>query len=536
MMMTIARQIRALALSGISALALLATSAVAPVAAAAPAKVLRVAPHADLSLLDPMFASIVITREYALMVYETLFAWDANLQPRPQMVDSWTTSPDGLVWRFNLRDGLRFHSGEPVTTSDVIASLKRWMQRDIVGQKLGAAAASLDRIDDKTFEIKLKQPVGYMLFALGSGIGQIPAIMRAKDLEGDPAKPVTTAIGSGPFMLNKAETVSGSRVVFDRNTNYVPRQEPASGLAGGRVAKVDRVEWKFTPDPATAAAALQNGEVDIWEQPTLDLVALITRNPQVKVKPLSKLSNQAMLRPNSLYPPFNDPRARLALAYLTDQADVLAGGFGDEKWWKNCASFFICGGPFGTQSGTDAFGKPNIELAKKLLAEAGYKGEKLVMMSSKDIAPIGQMAEVVADELTKAGVNVDLIWSDWGSVTTRQINRGPPAQGGWNLFVTTASGPTMHSPLTNIGTNMSCDQKNFAGWPCDDEAEKLRQAFLDAPDDASRQGAVEALHKRLAEMQPYRVLGQYDQPIAFRSNVTGLLESPVVVYWNVEKQ
>ncbi|SEE14402.1 peptide/nickel transport system substrate-binding protein [Rhizobiales bacterium GAS191] len=536
MMMTVARQIRALALSGISALALLATSAVAPVAAAAPAKVLRVAPHADLSLLDPMFASIVITREYALMVYETLFAWDANLQPRPQMVDSWTTSPDGLVWRFNLRDGLRFHSGEPVTTSDVIASLKRWMQRDIVGQKLGAAAASLDRIDDKTFEIKLKQPVGYMLFALGSGIGQIPAIMRAKDLEGDPAKPVTTAIGSGPFMLNKAETVSGSRVVFDRNTDYVPRQEPASGLAGGRVAKVDRVEWKFIPDPATAAAALQNGEVDIWEQPTLDLVALITRNPQVKVKPLSKLSNQAMLRPNSLYPPFNDPRARLALAYLTDQADVLAGGFGDEKWWKNCASFFICGGPFGTQSGTDAFGKPNIELAKKLLAEAGYKGEKLVMMSSKDIAPIGQMAEVVADELAKAGVNVDLIWSDWGSVTTRQINRGPPAQGGWNLFVTTASGPTMHSPLTNIGTNMSCDQKNFAGWPCDDEAEKLRQAFLDAPDDASRQGAVEALHKRLAEMQPYRVLGQYDQPIAFRSNVTGLLESPVVVYWNVEKQ
>jgi peptide/nickel transport system substrate-binding protein len=534
-MMMIAKQLRALAVSGVAALALLNAST-APGEAASSPKILRVAPHADLSLLDPMFASIVITREYALMVYETLFAWDANLQPRPQMVDSWTTTPDGLVWHFTLRDGLRFHSGEPVTTGDVIASLKRWMQRDVVGQKLGASTASLDRIDDKTFEIKLKQPVGYMLFALGSGIGQIPAIMRAKDLEGDPAKPVTTAIGSGPFKLNKAETVSGSKVVFDRNGDYVPRQEPASGLAGGRVAKVDRVEWTFIPDPATAAAALQNGEVDIWEQPSLDLVPLVTRNPQVKVKALNKLSNQAMLRPNSLYPPFNDPRARLALAYLTDQPDVLAGGFGDEKWWKACTSFFICKGPYGTEAGTEALRKPNIELGKKLLAEAGYKGEKLVMISSKDIAPIGQMAEVVADELTKAGVNVDLIWSDWGSVTTRQINRSPPAQGGWNLFVTTASGPTMHSPLTNIGTNMSCEQKNFAGWPCDDEAEKLRQVFLDAPDDASRQSAVEVLHKRLADMQPYRVLGQYDQPIAFRSNVEGLLESPVVVYWNIAKE
>jgi len=534
-MTTIAKRLGALFLAGLPALALTAGSP-ARLEAATPPKVLRVAPHADLSLLDPMFASIVITREYALMVYETLFAWDSNLQPRPQMVDTWTTSPDGLVWRFTLRDNLRFHSGEPVTTTDVIASLKRWMQRDVVGQKLGASTASLDRVDDKTFEIKLKQPVGYMLFALGSAIGQIPAIMRAKDLEGDPTKPVTTAIGSGPFKLNKAETVSGSRVVFERNADYVPRNEPADGLAGGRIAKVDRVEWTFILDPATASAALQNGEIDIWEQPSLDLVSLVTRNPQVKAKPLSKLSNQAMLRPNSLYPPFNDPRARLALAYLTDQPDVLAGGFGDEKWWKSCTSYFICNGPYGTEAGTDAFRKPNVELAKKLLAEAGYKGEKLVMVSSKDIAPIGQMAEVVADELTKAGVNVDLIWSDWGTVTTRQINKNPPAQGGWNLFVTTASGPTMHSPLTNIGTNMSCDQKNFAGWPCDEEAEKLRQAFLDAADDGARHGAAETLHKRLAEMQPYRVLGQYDQPIAFRSNVSGILESPVVVYWNIDKQ
>jgi peptide/nickel transport system substrate-binding protein len=102
------------------------------------------------------------------------------------------------------------------------------------------------------------------------------------------------------------------------------------------------------------------------------------------------------------------------------------------------------------------------------------------------------------------------------------------------MFVTGASGPTMHHPLTNLGTNMACDRKNFAGWPCDEEAEVLRQAFLDA-DEAARPAALEKLHRHLAEVQPYRVLGQYDQPVALRTNVTGLLSSPVIVYWNIDK-
>ncbi len=501
--------------------------------AAAEDKVLRVVPHADLTQLDPVFASIVITREYGLMIYEELFAWDSRLQPKPQMVENWTTSPDGLTWRFTLRDGLKFHDGQVVTTADVIASLKRWMGRDLVGAKVAAALASIDPVDAKTFEMKLKKPYPMLLFALGSGIGQIPVIMRAKDLEGDPSKPVTTSIGSGPFRFNQAARISGALTVFDRNPDYVPRSEPADGLSGGRLAKVDRVEWRVMPDPATAAAALQNGEVDIWEQPSLDLLPLLSQKSGVKIQRLTELSNQTMLRPNSLYPPFDNPKARLALAYIINQTDVMAAGFGDEKYWRQCNAYYICGGPYGTAVGTEDF-KPDIAKAKALLAEAGYKGETLVFPSTHQIAWIGQMAEVVADELKQAGVNVDVVWADWGTTAARQSNQGSPSAGGWNLFVTGASGPTMHHPLTNLGTNMSCDRKNFAGWPCDEQAEALRQAFLDA-DDASKPAALEKLHRYLAQVQPYRVLGQYDQPVALRSNVNGLLTSPVIVYWNIDK-
>ena len=495
--------------------------------------VLRVVPHADLTLLDPGWSPIVITRQYGLMVYEQLFAWDSKLEAKPQMVQSWTTSPDGLVWRFTLRDGLKFHDGQPVTTADVVASLKRWMGRDLVGTKLAASTAAVEAVDARNFEIKLTRPYPAMLFSLGSGVALIPVIMRAKDVEADATKPISTAIGSGPFRFNHAARISGALTVFDRNTDYVPRSEAPDGLTGARLAKVDRVEWRVIPDASTAAAALQAGEVDIWEQPALDLLPVLARNPAIKLEKLTELSNTTMLRPNSLHPPFNNPKARLALAYIVNQRDVMAAGFGDEKYWQTCNSFYVCGGPNGSLAGAETLG-PDLAKARALLAEAGYNGEKLTFTATTEIAWIGRMAEVIADNMRKAGMNIDLVIADWGTTAARQSNRNLPAQGGWNLFATGASGPTMHHPLTNIGTNMGCDGKNFAGWPCDVESEKLRQAFLDA-DAAGRPAALEKLHRRLAEMQPYRVLGQYDQPVALRRNVSGLLSSAVIVYWNLSK-
>ena len=514
------------------ALAMLLSCAAAQ-AQPAPPKVLRVVPSADLTQLDPGFASIVITRIYGLMIYETLFAWDSKLQPKPQMVKNWSTSEDKLSWRFTLRPGLRFHDGQRVTTADVIPSLQRWMLRDVVGQKLAASVGGMVALDADSFEIRLTRPYPALLFSLGSGIGQVPIIMRAQDLAGDPAKPITTAIGSGPFKFNAALRVSGALTVFDRNPDYVPRDEPPDGLAGGRRVKVDRVEWRVIPDAATAVAALQAGEVDVLEQAALELVPLLRRNKAVQVRRLTDLSTQAMLRPNALYPPFNDPRARLALALIVNQADVMAAAFGDAENWSACRAYFICGSPNGTLAGMQAL-KPDLARAKALLAEAGYKGETLVFPSTREIAWIGQAAQVVADEMKQAGLNVEIAWGDWGTTAGRQSNRAAPDKGGWNLFVTGASGPTMQSPLTNIGTNMNCNGRNFPGWPCDEEAERLRQAVLDA-DDTSRPAALDTLHAHLATVQPYVVLGQYEQRVALRGNVTGFLESPVMLYWNLDK-
>ncbi|UFN50596.1 ABC transporter substrate-binding protein [Roseomonas sp. OT10] len=500
-----------------------------------PNRVLRIAPSADLRTLDPVAASIVITRIHGMMIYESLFAWDSKLESKPQMVDQAELSPDGLTWTFRLREGLRFHDGQPVTTRDVIPSLNRWMARDTLGGKLRGDVAGMAALDERRFTLTLKRPTGLVTFALGSAVGNIPAIMREQDATSDPAVPITATVGSGPFRFNRDAWRQGALVVYDRNTDYVPRAEPADGLAGGRVVKVDRVEWHVMPDPMTAANALQTGEIDLWEQPAQDILPTLSRARDVRIANYAPLPNQALLRPNSMQPPFDKPLARQALALATDQGDFLAAGFGEERWWKRCNAYFVCGGPNGTTAGTERFAAPNLDAARKLLADSGYRNEPVVIITASDVPWMARMAEVAADSLRRIGANVDLQFMDWGTVGTRLRNQGPAAQGGWSLFVTSASGATMQSPATNLGTNMSCERA-WVGWPCDAEAERLRAAAIDAPDAAARATAVEALHRRLAEQQPYRLLGQYDQPYAHRANVTPVLQAPVMVFWNVEKR
>jgi len=509
------------------ALALLALAAAVPARAET---VLRVAPITDVQLLDPVYGTAWVNVVAGAMIYESLFAPDSKLEPKPEMVQTWSTSPDGLVWTFTLRDGLRFHDGQPVTTADVIPSMQRWMK--LTNNALLPITTKLEAKDDKIFTWTLSKPFPLMLDLLAAVPSRFPAIMRARDLA-DPDKPVTSGIGSGPFKWNAALRVGGSRAVFDRNPDYVPRPEPADGLAGGRVVHVDRVEWDVIPDPATVAAALEHGEIDLWERPSIDTVDLLRRDKSITLQKLTPIATQTMFRPNALYPPFNDKRAREALNYIFDQADQMTAGYGDESIWQRCNSFFICGGPYGTEAGAEGFHQ-DFARARDLLKQAGYNGEKLTFISTHEIPWIGQQAEVAADALKRAGVNVDMVWSDWGSTITRVANQDPPDKGGWNLFLVTMTGPVMVLPLTNPGIDMRCDRRNLWGWPCDETVEQLRQAFVYAPE-PERQAALLALSRALADASPYRVLGQAEQLLAFRNNVTGVLSSPVVAYWNLQK-
>ncbi len=504
---------------------------------AAQQKVLKVVPHADLRVLDGYLTTATITAMHMASIYEALFAWDSKFEAKPMLVETYTVSPDGLKYTMTLRANQKFHDGSPLTSKDVVASIKRFVQTESLGRTLQGFMANIEAVNDKTVLLTLKEPFGFVTHTL-AGINQAGGIYREQEALTDPAKPITETIGSGPFKFVKAEYVPGSKVVYEKNPDYIPRSEPADGFAGGKVVKVDRVEYTVIPDDMTKFAALVKGEVDLLDQPSLDNVPTIEKNPDIVIEKTFNAGVYGMLRPNHLLPPFNNLKARQALALMVDQREYAQAAYGGEQFWKDstpCFSLWICHTAFGTQVGSEPFRQQNIAKAKQLLAESGYKGEKVTLIGASDIGFLNALTLVTADNLKKIGINVDLQVMEWGNVVVRRGKKDPPEQGGWNIFHTTAGGASQSLPFANLGTLTGCDAAWF-GWPCDQEAEKMRQQFLRATEPAQQKQIAEALHKRLWENTiPYIPVGQYDQPTIHRKNITGLLKASMMVWWNIEK-
>src|SRR6201997_638599 len=346
----------------------------------APQKTVRFIPQADLRSIDPIWTTAYVTRNFGYLVYDTLFALDKDFKPQPQMVDRWTVSDDKLTYRFTLRDGLKWHDGQPVRASDCVASLERWGTRDTLGQKLMEAVGEIQAIDDKTFTIKLKSPFPLILDALGKLSSNVPFMMPERLAKTDAYQQIPEAIGSGPFRFVKEEWEPGHKAVFVKNPDYVPREEAPSFAAGGKVAKVDRVEWLYIPDTTTAAAALNAGEADWYEQPPADLLPVFATNKDIVVATVDPLGNHGTLRFNHVQPPFHNAKLREAVLNLVDQKDYMGAAAGDPKYWKTCAALFVCGAPLETNAGADALlNGPTPAKAKALIQESGYKGEKIVL-------------------------------------------------------------------------------------------------------------------------------------------------------------
>jgi peptide/nickel transport system substrate-binding protein len=498
--------------------------------------VLRTVPHADLVSIDPMAAPAQILRIYAYMVYDTLFALDGKLAPRPMMLEGYTVSADRLTYTFTLRPGLVFHDGQQVTTRDVVPSLNRWFGTHAAANRMQRAVAGIDRIDDRTFVMRLKEPFGLVEYALAAATPITPAILREKDAVVDVRTRLTEAVGSGPFRFIASEWRSGHQAVFEPFKDYRIRPEPPDGLAGGRKVKVDRVEWRIIPQPNTVAAALVSGEVDFWDTASLDLVPTLEKNPSIVVRRTVLLQSQAAIRPNFLHPPFNDVRARQALALLFDQKEFMSSFAGEPSRWSTCRSFSVCGSNLGIEEGSEAFRQTNLERAKALLKEAGYNGERVVVLSTPQLLPMYAMAQVAAQRLREAGVNVDLQLLDTAVYFQRNNSKAPVESGGWHLYPGYGLGATFFHPLTNPMVDTTCDGRNFSGWPCDETATRLRDAFLVAGNDQERAEANRRFQERLWQFLPYIPVGQFDQVNAYRRNLEGVLDSNLIAYWNIEKR
>jgi peptide/nickel transport system substrate-binding protein len=512
----------------------IAAVAAAMLSAASAEKVLRVVPHADLKNVDPIWTTAYITRNHGYMVYDTLFAVDEKGEVQPQMIGDYSLSDDGLTWTFTLRDGLKWHDGDPVTSADIIPSIKRWGQRDGMGQKLMDFTEVMTAVDDKTFTLKLKEPYGLVLDSLGKISSNTPFMMKKEYAETDAFTQVTEIVGSGPFKFVQDEWVPGSKVVYMKNEDYVPRSEPASAAAGGKVVKVDRVEWIYIPDPATTMNALQNGEVDLWETPAVDMVPIMKTQENIVIEVIDPLGTQGWMRMNHLHAPFNNPKVRQALAMAVHQETYLQALVGDPTLYKTCKAYFICDTPYDSTNGDKGYLEGNIDAAMKILEAEGVVGHKVVLMQPTDIPVLNSASLVTAQLLRDLKFDVEVQAMDWSTLTSRRAEQKAVADGGWNIFHTYATGADAQSPIANIGVSGGGLERAWFGWPDSAEVEKLRDDFARETDGAKKKMIVETLQAKLFDVVPYVNYGQWFQPMAWRKGMTGVLVSPVPFFWNIE--
>ena len=398
-------------------------------------KTLLVGVQSDLKFLDPITTPSRVTSMFAGLGYETLFNADPNGVPQPQMVGDYKVSDDKLTYEFTLRPGLKWHSGGKVTAADAVASLKRWMSFDAMGRKLNEFTASLETVNDDTFRLKLKEPYGLVLQSLAKPIPGSPYIMPARLASNPIDKPITEVDGSGPFVFKADEWRPGNKVVFERFKDYVPRNEPPNGMAGGHVAKVDRIVWTYIPDANTGLSALQAGEIDLLDEVPFDFMPILKANPNIKLV-FTYNGTLGFLRPNFLQPPFDKAEARQALWYLIDQQELMKAGVGDEDMYmKYCGSFFMCGSENGTEAGSEKFRGKNIAKAKELFKQAGYNGEPVVVLLATDRTLYNAWTQVLVQNLRDAGINVDVAASEYGALMSRWAKKDKPSEGGWNLNV-----------------------------------------------------------------------------------------------------
>ena len=519
----------------------LATSAAllaAPrIAAAQGSRVLKFIPQADVTVLDPIWTTAYVTRNHGYMVFDTLFGSDGQFRASPQMAEGITVENDGKLVRIVLRPGLKFHDGTPVLARDCVASIQRWGKRDTFGQTLMSFTDELSAADDKTIQFRLKKPFPLLPDALGKPASNFAAMMPERLAKTDAFTQVTEMVGSGPFRFKADERVVGSQVVYEKFADYKPRESGTpEWTAGPKIVNFDRVEWHVNPESATAASALQTGEVDWWENPPQDLVPSLKKNANINAFIQDPTGQVACMRLNHLNPPFDNPAIRRAVLKAISQTDYMQAVVGDDPAMYHVPTGVFCPGtPMANDAGLEIFQGPrDYAAAKKAIMDAGYKGEKVVLMAPTDFPILKALADVGADTLTKCGLNVDYQAADWGSVVTRRAKKDPIDKGGWSLFHTFWAGGDQLNPVGHAFLRAQGPATGMFGWPTSPALESLRDQWIAAPDLATQKKLAADLQRQVFEDVPYIPLGQNYYYTAHRKSITGVLNG-FVTFWNVKR-
>ena len=382
--------------------------------------------------------------------------------------------------------------------------------------------------------MKLKSPTGLVLLGLGKPSSNVPFMMPKRVAETDPNTQISDFTGSGPFVFKRDEWKPGDKTVYVKFDKYKPRSEPASGLAGGKVVKVDRVEWRAISDHQQAVNALLAGEIDFIEAPPHDLLPLGSATPTSSIVDWNLLGNQYTFRPNWLHKPFDNPKVRQALLYAFNQKDFLEGGDRRSRVLQGLQLLVpLRHAALHARRAWTACSSPNFEKAQELLKEAGYDGTPIVLMHSTDLQVLTNLAPVAKSLMEKAGFKVDMQSMDWQTLVARRAKKDPPNAGGWHAFLTSWVSADITNPdldrLHQRGLRQG-DVRLALRRGDGEAARRLRARDRSGQAEGHRRGRAGARGRRSSRTSR-SASGIWASPM--RKNVDGMLTAPAPVFWNI---
>lgn len=464
--------------------------------------------------IDPVMSTATATRDVSRHIFETLVTLDSNYQPQPMLAESWEESEDGLTYTFKLRQGVLFHNGEEMKAEDVVASMERWAERSSTAQSL-IGGATFEEVDEYTVNLLLEEPSVFVLPALG-GTLQFPGIMPKEIVEAATETGVEEYIGTAPFKF--VEWKTDQYIHLEKYEDYSPVEAEVDGLSGKREALVDNIYINFVPDPNTQLSGIQTAQYDIGYGFNYDMYDQLEGTPELEARaPILGIYGVIFNKTKGL---FTDQKMRQAFAYGVNQEDIANAALNGH--YRLSSSYMqeeqI---DWASDAGSDKYNNPDPEKSKSLLEEAGYNGEPIRFITTREYSYMYDSAVVIQEQLEKVGFNIELEVYDWPTVVNM---RSDPDQ--WDLFIT--GFPMTMTPVEQLFFNDS-----WVDGPEDEKTEELLKAISTADTIEEAKTHWDELQGHSWDILPILKLADYTMIMGIRSNVEGFRFMDGPILWNV---
>ncbi len=478
--------------------------------------VLRVALVSDPPSLDIQATTALAVAATMHHVYEGLFVINSKLRPVPMLAERYALSADRLTYTITLRRGVPFHHGREMNADDVVASLTRWGRLGVRARGVFATVASVTAADPHTVVIKLKEPNALLITELAWWAQ--PAVIYPKEVIDEAGNaPLRRFIGTGPFRF--VEYVPDRFIRLERFDRYAARNEDADGMAGRRTAYLDGIVFTTVPDAAVRIAQIQRNEADFAESLAPDDYDRLRRDANV-VPVRAPLPSTLVYLLNKRSGVMVNPKVRQAVLAAIDPTAILQATYGHAKFFRADPGLMPREHYMWTDAGREAYNQKNLELARRLLAEAGYRGEPVRWLVTSEYFWSSNSSQVTKPILERAGFSIDLQVMDWPTTVTRRSRFE-----GWDVTVahtTAVPDPTLLLPLS----------PSYPGWYESRDMAALLTLLRRHADPKTRMDLWRRAQTLYYKEVPSVKVGDGFLMYAHRPELKGYSGTPTFFFWN----